>query len=87
MTHFINGLRSKWQGRSARGDLLGSVISSRGGQWIEIDVTDFVAAEAKGDGVATIVLSSNQDTWNTTVHSRQNSVNPPQLVITPSASK
>lgn len=85
------GLSDKWNETSGPvvqpGDLLGSVSSSGGGQWLEIDVSDFVAAEAQGDGIATIILTSNQDNWNTHVHSRQNPINPPQLVITPSASK
>lgn len=53
---------------------------SGGGVWMTFDVTDFVNACA-ANGVATLVLSTDQDSWNTNVHTRNNSNNPPQLVI------
>ncbi len=53
---------------------------SRGGVWMTFDVTDFVNSRAAG-GIASMVLSTDQDTWNTNVHTRNNSNNPPQLVI------
>jgi mannan endo-1,4-beta-mannosidase len=53
---------------------------SRGGVWMTFDVTDFVNSRV-GSGTATMVLSTDQNTWNTSVHTRNYSNNPPQLVI------
>lgn len=68
------------------GDLIGSKDFTCGmnscGGWVEFDVTGFVAAEALGNGVATFVLTNNQNVWNTQVHSKQNLVNPPELTVT-----
>jgi hypothetical protein len=53
---------------------------SGGGVWMTFDVTDFVNRRAAG-GIATLVLSTDQGTWNTNVRTRNNTNNPPQLVI------
>ena len=44
------------------------------------DVTGFINSRA-AYGVATLVLSTDQGAWNTSVHTRNNTNNPPQLVI------
>ncbi len=55
---------------------------SRGGVWMTFDVTDFIRTRAASTGLATLVLSTDQDSWNTGVHTRNHSLNRPQLVIT-----
>jgi hypothetical protein len=44
------------------------------------DVTDFVNSRT-ASGIATLVLSTDQNSWNTDVHTRNQTNNPPQLVI------
>jgi len=51
-----------------------------GGIWMTFDVTAFINSRA-ALGVATMVLSTDQGSWNTSVHTRNNSNNPPQLLI------
>ncbi len=51
-----------------------------GGVWMTFDVTGFINSRA-AYGVATLVLSTDQGAWNTSVHTRNNTNNPPQLVI------
>jgi len=63
------------------GGVLDSVNSPGGGQWLEFDVTGIVAAEAAGDGTATLVLRTRDGNWSTFVHTRQNPANPPELLI------
>jgi hypothetical protein len=63
------------------GAAIASQSVSGGGTWMTFDVTGFVTDRAGGSGVATFVLSTDQDYWNTSVHTRNNAVNPPQLVI------
>jgi hypothetical protein len=53
---------------------------SGGGVWMTFDVTGFVNSRTTV-GVATLVLSTDQGAWNTSVHTRNNPNNPPQLVI------
>lgn len=65
-----------------RGDLLDTTDVRTGGVWMEFDVTDYVTAEAQGDGIASFIIINDQGSWNTQVHTKQNSVNPPELVVT-----
>jgi len=60
---------------------LASQNVSRGGVWMTFHVTNFIRSRAEGSGVATLVLSTDQGGWNTTVHTRNNPDSPPQLVI------
>lgn len=62
-------------------DFIGAVPSAKGGMWLEFDVTDFVAQEARGDAIASFVLTNDQGSWNTQVHTRQNAANPPELTV------
>jgi hypothetical protein len=55
---------------------------AKGGVWMTFDVTDFINSRATL-GVATVVLSTDQGSWNTSVHTRNNPNNPPQLLIVP----
>ena len=61
--------------------LIATQSVSGGGVWMTFDVTDFIRSRAGSSGVATLVLSTDQNSWNTTVHTRNNTSNPPQLVI------
>ena len=47
--------------------------------WIEFDVSSFISAEASGDETATFMLRSSIS--ERIIHTRENSVNPPELVV------
>lgn len=61
--------------------VIASQSVSTGGVWMTFDVTDFIRSRASNTGVATLVLSTDQNGWNTRVHTRNNASNPPQLVV------
>jgi len=64
---------------------IASQTVGRGGVWMSFDVTDFIRSRAASGGVATLVLSTDQGSWNTSVHTRNNPANPPQLIISQGA--
>ncbi len=68
-------------GHPTNGTSVGDVPSTEGGVWLEWDVTSFVQEQVAGDGYASFVFKTDQTDWSTGIHTRQNAVNPPELVI------
>jgi mannan endo-1,4-beta-mannosidase len=79
------GSSDNWNETNGPVPSAGAAVSSQnvggGGVWMAFDVTDFVRDRAGSTGVATFVLSTDQGSWNTQVHTLNNANNPPQLVI------
>ncbi|AZS15743.1 DUF7594 domain-containing protein [Paenibacillus lutimineralis] len=69
-----------WNNKPVQGSLAGSVPMNTTAAYYEIDVTNYVAAEAAGDGIVSFMLQENAGKY-TTLNSREKGVNGPELVI------
>ena len=65
---------------SSSSSLIAAAPAGTGGQWVEIDVTAYVQAQATSDQIASFLVKSDVGGW-TSIHSRENSVNPPELIL------
>ncbi len=71
---------------AASGSILGSVNVNSSIKYYEIDVTSFVRSQASGDGtVSFLVVNPTNQNSRLSFNSRENTANPPELIIVPAA--
>ncbi len=69
-----------WDNKPAPGDSIGHIIPNEIGEWVEVEIGDYVAQE-KSDGFVSIALiATDSDGW-LRFKSRQSVLNKPELVI------
>ncbi|MCU6711254.1 DNRLRE domain-containing protein [Paenibacillus sp. J5C_2022] len=72
-----------WHSQLNYGAALGSSHFTSVADWHRIDVTDFVLAEAAGDGVATFAIAQAGVGYATVIHSKEHAESRPFLLYTP----
>ncbi|MFD0590298.1 DNRLRE domain-containing protein [Paenibacillus sp. GCM10027627] len=69
-----------WNTKPAVGGLIGSTALSNAFQYVEIDVTSYIQAQAGGDGAASFVLSETAGKY-TEIKSSESLTDKPQLLV------
>ncbi|MCR8631220.1 DUF7594 domain-containing protein [Paenibacillus radicis (ex Xue et al. 2023)] len=69
-----------WNTKPTTGSSINSAPLTAAFQYVEIDVTAYVQAQASGDGIASFVLSETAGKY-TEINSNENASNKPQLVV------
>lgn len=70
-----------WNNNQFGGTNISNFTAAASGQWVEIDVTSAVQAEAAGDGMISLAIISDNNSY-IRYHTKESSGNAPELVLT-----